>query len=395
MKNNRRVCLGDIAKIKHGFAFSGEFFSDHPTDFELITPGNFQIGGGFKSDKPKFYNGPVPEEYVLSEGDLVITMTDLSKAMDTLGCAGVIPVLPNGRIPLHNQRIGKVELSSPDVDLKWLSFRLRAKDYLAEVRAGATGSTVHHTAPSRLEKFVFDLPPLETQKKIAKSLELIENKISSNKKMQRSCLDLLNLSTEQYSSGAEHKPLFQVANIVLGGTPSKKSPEFWADGTVNWINSGQANLEIVTKPTHKITELGLANSAAKLMPKGATVVAITGATLGQVALLAIETSGNQSLIGVWGDDETSSAWLHLEIKRAIPELLKSATGAAQQHVNKADVEGLIVSIPKDKDLKEWGISAIPLLRLALQIAQENEVLESLLDELLPELIFERKTVGEY
>jgi len=68
--------LGDLVEIKHGFAFKGKFFRDDPPGEILLTPGNFAVGGGFKADKFKYYDGPVPEEFVLREGDLIITMTD-------------------------------------------------------------------------------------------------------------------------------------------------------------------------------------------------------------------------------------------------------------------------------------------------------------------------------
>src|SRR5574344_1031407 len=83
--------LGDLVDIKHGFAFKGEFFSEPPTTYQLTTPGNFAIGGGFQSGKSKFYNGPILDDYVLKVGDLLVTMTDLSKAADTLGYAAKVP----------------------------------------------------------------------------------------------------------------------------------------------------------------------------------------------------------------------------------------------------------------------------------------------------------------
>ena len=71
----RETLLGELIDIKHGFAFKGEFFCDEPRDDILLTPGNFAIGGGFKGDKFKYYEGPIPEEFVLHQGDLIVTMT--------------------------------------------------------------------------------------------------------------------------------------------------------------------------------------------------------------------------------------------------------------------------------------------------------------------------------
>src|SRR5437899_969146 len=104
--------LGELIEIKHGFAFKGELFQDEPQGDVLLTPGNFAIGGGFKADKFKYYDGPVPDEFVLHEGDLLVTMTDLSKEADTLGYPALIPPRTDGRRYLHNQRLGKIVIKN-------------------------------------------------------------------------------------------------------------------------------------------------------------------------------------------------------------------------------------------------------------------------------------------
>lgn len=100
--------LNEFINVKHGFAFKGKHFSVEPTNDILLSPGNFKIGGGFKGDKFKYYNAEYPEDYILKEGDLIITMTDLSKAGDTLGYPAIVPDGGEKRY-LHNQRLGKVE----------------------------------------------------------------------------------------------------------------------------------------------------------------------------------------------------------------------------------------------------------------------------------------------
>ncbi|MCT8778519.1 restriction endonuclease subunit S, partial [Glaesserella parasuis] len=99
--------LGDFINVKHGFAFKGEFITTKVNNNCLVTPGNFAIGGGFKSDKFKFYTGEIPREYILEENDLIVTMTDLSKEADTLGYSALVPKIEN-KIMLHNQRIGLI-----------------------------------------------------------------------------------------------------------------------------------------------------------------------------------------------------------------------------------------------------------------------------------------------
>ncbi len=174
----RRVKLGELIEIKHGFAFKGEFFSEMPTQFQLTTPGNFAIGGGFQNGKSKFYNGPIPDDYVLSTGDLLVTMTDLSKAADTLGYSAVVPATI-GTIWLHNQRIGLISIKlGASITLGFIHYLLRCPEYRHWVVSTATGSTVKHTSPSRICEFEFSIPPIECQIKTAEILEALDDRIA-------------------------------------------------------------------------------------------------------------------------------------------------------------------------------------------------------------------------
>ncbi|KAA8980823.1 restriction endonuclease subunit S [Halospina sp. K52047b] len=178
------VRLGDLASIKHGFAFKGEFFSEEPTENFLVTPGNFAVGGGFKLDKVKYYDGPVPDEYKLRSGDLIVTMTDLSKKGDTLGYSGLVPYDPRYQF-LHNQRIGLVCIHSKCLDKYFLYFLMRTNEYRNHVLGSATGSTVKHTSPSKIAAYEFRLPPLSIQSQIGETLMSLERKIELNQDVNK------------------------------------------------------------------------------------------------------------------------------------------------------------------------------------------------------------------
>jgi type I restriction enzyme, S subunit len=159
------VSIGDEVHIKHGYAFEGQYFSPETSDDILLTPGNFAIGGGFKGDKFKYYSGPVPEEYVLREDDLLVTMTDLSKAGDTLGYPALIPKPEKYRF-LHNQRLGKVVIKPTSVISKlFLYYLMQTDNYRQEILGSATGSTVKHTSPNRIQAFAFAFPSPQIMKR--------------------------------------------------------------------------------------------------------------------------------------------------------------------------------------------------------------------------------------
>ena len=180
----RDVALRDLVDIKHGFAFKGDYIHDEPHGDILLTPGNFIIGGGFKGGKFKYYSGDVPGEFVLCEGDLLVTMTDLSKQADTLGYPALVPVSADDRRFLHNQRLGKVLIRRTcDVDSRFLYYVMCSSEYRHEVLASATGTTVKHTSPDRIRQFRFPLPPLPEQRAIAHVLGTLDDKIELNRRM--------------------------------------------------------------------------------------------------------------------------------------------------------------------------------------------------------------------
>ncbi|MCT8767989.1 restriction endonuclease subunit S, partial [Glaesserella parasuis] len=206
--------LGDFINVKHGFAFKGEFITTKVNNNCLVTPGNFAIGGGFKSDKFKFYTGEIPREYILEENDLIVTMTDLSKEADTLGYSALVPKIEN-KIMLHNQRIGLIELKNKNIDKEYLYFLLRSKEYRHHIVSSATGSTVKHTSPSRILSFEFECPSLEYQQWAAKQLMDIERKIQLNTQINQTLEQIAQTIFKSWF--IDFDPVHAKANALANG----------------------------------------------------------------------------------------------------------------------------------------------------------------------------------
>ncbi|WP_172331672.1 restriction endonuclease subunit S [Mangrovicoccus sp. HB161399] len=169
----REFALGELLEIKHGFAFSSQYASDEPTDYVLLTPGNFHVEKRlYFGPKTKFYDGPIPTDYVLKNGDILVVMTDLTKDMAILGNAVVL----KSELPvLHNQRIGLVQIKNPSgLDRGFLCCLLNSDLVQRHVRATASGSTVRHTSPKRILEVPVGIPALSEQRKIAEILRTWE-----------------------------------------------------------------------------------------------------------------------------------------------------------------------------------------------------------------------------
>ena len=172
--------LRDYIIIKHGYAFKGQNISTIDNNVVLVTPVNFAIGGGFKEDKCKYFDAEYPDDYVLKADDLIVTMTDLSKAIDTLGYSALVPDGKSKRVYLHNQRIGLVTINSDELNKHYIYWFMRSSYYQKMIAATSTGYTVHHTSPDRILDIEIELPKLENQNKIAAFLDNIENLIKLN-----------------------------------------------------------------------------------------------------------------------------------------------------------------------------------------------------------------------
>lgn len=217
--------LGDLISIKHGFAFKGEYFCDYETENILLTPGNFNIGGGFKDDKPKYYEGPILNDYILKNGDLVVTMTDLSKKGDTLGYPALVP--NNSKIKyLHNQRIGLIERKTVDIDLLFLFYLLRTNAYQKFIVGSASGATVRHTSPKKICDYVVKIPDSLSQVKIASVLAAYDDLIENNEKRIKILEEMAQLLYTEWFVKFKF-PGHEKVRMVDSGTEYRMIPEGW------------------------------------------------------------------------------------------------------------------------------------------------------------------------
>lgn len=194
------------------------------------------------------------------------------------------------------------------------------------------------------------------------------------------------------SDWEKHK-LGEICNCELGGTPSRNKPEYW-NGTIPWINSGEVNQFRIIAPSEYITQLGLEKSATKFLPAKTTVLAITGATLGQVSLLEIDSCANQSVVGVVPNSQLPYEYIYPLIKSNINELISHQTGGAQQHINKQNVEGLDIYLPSADVIGKYTETVSDIYSSIANNCFENKHLKELRDTLLPKLMSGELDVSE-
>lgn len=397
-----QLVLSDYIKIKHGFAFKGEYFSAQPTSDVLVTPGNFAIGGGFKADKFKYYKGSVPEDYILKENELVVTMTDLSVDADTLGYSALIPHDEKKRF-LHNQRVGLVQRKKEGIDFGYLYYLMRTRPYQKYVVSMASGSTVKHTSPDRIAGYEYEFPSLPTQQKIAGILSAYDAKIENNnliiKKLEETAQTLfdewfVNFRFPGYEKakfvdseigkipeGWSVKSLDEIADYLNGVASQKYPPENGEDVLpvikIREMNSGvDSNSD---KATRKIDQKYIVKDGDVLFSWSGSLV------------LMIWTGGegvlNQHIFKV--TSENYPKWFYYYwTKRHLLNFQKIAEGKATTmgHIQRHHLSESLVVVPGNGLLKKADSALEPLFEDVISLQLENKFLRSQRDQLLAKLI---------
>ncbi len=302
-----------------------------------------------------------------------------------------IAFLADGKFWVNNH--AHVVKANNLADTRYLAYAIEA----ADVSGFLTGSTQPKLTKDSLMRLLVPAPELNEQQAIAGVLGALDDKIESNRRLS-DLLDELFLTECAFicesSDGWPTAKLSELAEISLGGTPSRADSRYWEGGHIPWINSGCLHERPVLTPADWITDIGLEKSATKVIPAGATAVAITGATLGVTSRLAIPVAINQSVVTIVTEgDRAMNDYLYYWLCRNISQLVSSATGAAQQHVNKSNFADLQVAVPSAHVLCQVNDLA-HLLDKQVEISKQSKTLQALRDALLPELLSGRLRVRD-
>jgi type I restriction enzyme, S subunit len=147
------------------------------------------------------------------------------------------------------------------------------------------------------------------------------------------------------------KPLGEVCKTGSGGTPLKDKKLYYDNGTIPWLMSGEVSQGDVRHATKFITQHGLDNSAAKLFPENTVLVAMYGATAGQIGILRFEATTNQAVCGILPSNQFIPEFLFYFLLSRKDELVAQATGNAQPNISQIKIRNTlvpIVEIPEQK-----------------------------------------------
>ena len=408
MSEWKRYKLGELLRVKHGWAFKGEFFSDTGVQ-SILTPGNFYESGGFKANpsKDRFYSGDYPKEYLCSKGDLVVAMTE-----QAAGLLGSTAIVPEDNRYLHNQRIGLISCNE-SLNKDFAYYLFMTQSVRQQISRSASGTKVKHTSPEKIYDVQVDIPKIQTQKNIAIFLSILDKKIQINNQINQELeamaktlydywfvqFDFPDQNGKPYkSSGGKmvYNPelkreipegwgvdsLWNIANFYNGLAMQKYRPDTNEDDYLPVIkiremmndfskDTGKARLDI---PTEAVVERG-------------DILFSWSATLEVVIWGKEKGALNQHIFKVTSDTYPKS-FIYFELKsylkvfKAIAELRKTTMG----HITQDHLKQAKIVVPPIEIISKLDAKLQPIMLKQQILENQNQELTQLRDWLLPMLM---------
>lgn len=246
---------------------------------------------------------------------------------------------------------------------------------------------------STFQQIEVTLPELSIQKRVVEIITTIQRKIENNQELN----DNLEQQAATYFQELfinNANPMWQISTIgdlgtVVGGsTPSKTKPEYYTNNGIAWITPKDLSInksKFISHGENDITELGLKNSSATVMPKG-TVLFSSRAPIGYIAIASNEVTTNQGFKSVIPYSEIGTAFVYFFLKHSLPVIESAASGSTFKEISGSAMKNIPAIIPDRNTLDQFNSFCAPIFAQQKILEEQNHSLAMLRDSLLPKLM---------
>ncbi|ELJ8544935.1 restriction endonuclease subunit S [Vibrio cholerae] len=260
------------------------------------------------------------------------------------------------------QRVARIR-SLPTLEQSLLRQYFSSHRFEQYVKGVQTETAVPHISSKQIKEFPLLLPPLPEQRKIAqilstwdKAITTTERLIATSQQQKKALMQqlltgkkrLINPETGRVFEGDwEEVAVSQFGSVVSGGTPSTENPSYW-NGNVDWVTPTditKLSTRTINKTARTITEQGLKNSSAKLVPAGSLLVC-TRATIGEIAISQHEMCTNQGFKNLIPNKKTNIDFLYYLMCFEKHKLVSKASGSTFLELSKKDFEHIRFVVPQ-------------------------------------------------
>ena len=347
---------------------------------------NFRISYGDSRLHDTLKKKVPPERYVKPD-DILINSTGA-------GTAGRIAQIED--VPSATTIDGHMILirSNGKVTQKFLGYALKAHQWeVLQLDEGSTGQT-ELNRDRLLDEIMINYPvSFDEQNAIVGTLESIDRKLIVNEQLN----DNLEQQAQSYFQelfvdNADPEwttgTISDLGTVVGGSTPSKAKPEYYTESGIAWITPKDLSnnkSKFVSHGENDITELGLRNSSASIMPEG-TVLFSSRAPIGYIAIAAGEVTTNQGFKSVVPKPEIGTPFVYFFLKNTLPVIEGMASGSTFKEVSGSTMKNVPAVIPDAETLAKFSDFCAPIFAQQRILEEQNQSLATLRDNLLPKLM---------
>ena len=318
---------------------------------------------------------------------------------------GKLAIVKDEDIPANtNQAVALIRFNK-GVNIDYLYYFMVQKSFNAYVNCMSAQAAQPNINLKQIGNLQIALSSDEHQKRIADILSNYDNLIENNKKRIKLLEQMAeNLYKEwfvrfrfpgyedtEFEDGMPRDWVREKIglhyNTCSGGTPSRKHEEYYTEGTIPWVKTGEIKDGIIIHTEECITEAGIKGSSAKLLPQGAVVMAMYGVNIGMLAYLDSEMTCNQACCVFNDKNEINSRHYLFHYLYSIRDyLLLIGFGAAQQNLSQDLIKKVKIVIPPAELIKEFDKQKEPLYQTIRALMMQNDKLIKQRDALLPRLM---------
>lgn len=384
--------------------------------YKALSANNIKFDGLDKLDSINYANEELYKKWMKEEivrGDLILTSEAPS---------GQVMLWDSDEKIVLSQRLYALRVNSK-FDAAYLKYYLQSPAGQKEILKNNSGSTVSGISAKTFKNIFINHPnDKELQRKIGRTLHLIDKKIDCNNRINA---ELENAAKTLYDywfvqfefPDANNRPykssggkvihneklkraipsgwissnILAVSDLLGGGTPTKKKSEFW-NGKIPFFTPTDADGTIFKFSTQDyITDIGLKNSSTKLFKKHTIFITARG-SVGKLVVTGVDMAMNQSCYAFRAKQNVTYVFLYFLAKELIHHLQVKSSGSVFNSIVSNDIELTNLAIPTDELIKKFSLLTMPLFAKISNNTKENQILADHRDWLLPLLMNGQVTV---
>jgi type I restriction enzyme S subunit len=336
------VELSKVISFQNGNAFKSKDYVEE--GHYLIRIGNVQDGKILKNDDTYVNLAHTEHRFELNLGDFLMSLT---------GNVGRIAQVTEDILPAAlNQRVARLIPNRDLLSPEFTGYLLLSPLIQENIQKISRGTAQQNLSTKDLEKLQIPLPPLDEQKRIVAKLdEALSNldQVTENSKKALDQIDALWLASiddvmNEISSVSRMSTIGDIFKTSSGGTPLKSRKDYYEGGSVPWLLSGEVGNSEITSAKNFITELALKETSAKLAPSDSVLVAMYGATAGEVGILRFEASTNQAVCAIHPIDGWNTDFIYFWMLHSKKHLVSLAAGNAQPNISQIKIRSLPIPL---------------------------------------------------